>query len=129
MSDSMKVGYLHGARPLTGAHPLTKPSSTPTTSFQEVLQRQMKPTTAELKFSSHAMERLEQRGIRLNAEEIGKLSEAVKDAKGKGSKSSLVLMNNVAYIVSVPNSTVVTAVDSHSMQNHVFTQIDSAVIL
>lgn len=129
MSDSMKVGHLHGSRPLHPTPWKTKPGTTPTTSFQDVFQRQIQSNTLELKFSAHAKERLEQRGIELNADELGKLSDAVKDAQGKGSKSSLVLMNNVAYIVSVPNSTVVTAVDSKSMQNHVFTQIDSAVIL
>ena len=33
------------------------------------------------------------------------------------------------YIVNVPNRTVVTALDGHAMNEHVFTQIDSAIII
>jgi flagellar operon protein len=49
-------------------------------------------------------------------------------AAGKGSRDAVVFVDNTAFVVSVPNNTVVTAVGSEHMREHVFTNIDSAVI-
>lgn len=92
-------------------------------SFREILDSKM------LKFSSHAELRLKQRGIQLQQEQLTKLEQAVDKAASKGAKDSLLLMNDLAFIVNVPNRTVVTAMDGSSMRDNVFTQIDSAVIV
>jgi flagellar operon protein len=91
--------------------------------FQEALQHQL------VKFSNHAAKRLEQRGIQLRPEQLGQIGQAIDDAAAKGSKDSLILMKDMAFIVNVDNRTVVTAMDGRSMKNNVFTQIDSAVII
>ena len=49
-------------------------------------------------------------------------------AEQKGSKDSLVLLDDLAFVVSVKNKTVVTAVDSNRAKENVFTNIDSVVI-
>lgn len=82
-----------------------------------------------LKFSQHAEQRLEQRGIVLTADQLNRISGAVEKAAAKGAKDSLVLFRDIAMIVNVPNRTVVTAIDGSSMNEHVFTQIDSAVFI
>lgn len=82
-----------------------------------------------LKLSNHAAKRLEQRGIELRSDQMAKINSAVDKAAAKGAKESLILMQDMALIVSVPNRTVVTAMDKQSMQDNVFTQIDSAVII
>ena len=82
-----------------------------------------------LKFSNHAAKRLEQRGIELGSSQLDQISSAVDKAAAKGSKESLILLKDMALIVSVPNRTVVTAMDGSSMKDNVFTQIDSAVII
>ena len=46
----------------------------------------------------------------------------------KGSRDAVVLLDGSAFVVSVKNKTVITAVDAQSMREHVFTNIDSAVI-
>jgi flagellar operon protein len=61
--------------------------------------------------------------------ELDKLSTGVEKARNKGARDSLVMVNNVAYIVSVENNTVVTAVDEDSMDDNVLTNIDSAVFM
>ncbi|MBO8167979.1 MAG: flagellar protein [Thermoanaerobacteraceae bacterium] len=91
--------------------------------FQEVLESQ------SIKFSKHAKQRLSSRNISLGPQQVAKLNEAVEKASKKGAKESLILMNDVAFIVSVRNRTVVTAVDGQSLKENVFTNIDSAVIL
>lgn len=92
-------------------------------SFEQLLQANL------LKFSHHAEARLLQRGIRMNAESLAKLEKAVRQAEAKGAKESLILTSDAAFIVNVKNRTVVTAIDHASLQQHVFTQIDSAVIV
>jgi flagellar operon protein len=95
-------------------------------SFAEVL----KGTSGQepLHFSKHALERVQRRGITLDPPTLGRLHEGVGRAAGKGSRDSMVLVDGTAFVVSVPNRTVITAVGSEHMHDHVFTNIDSAVI-
>lgn len=80
-----------------------------------------------LEFSQHAQKRLQDRGIQLSEQDMDKLGSAVEKAEQKGANESLVVMDNVAYVVSVKNHTVITALDQGNMKDHVFTQIDSAI--
>jgi flagellar operon protein len=81
-----------------------------------------------LQFSKHALARVERRGIELDPATLGRLSEGVGRAASKGSRDSLVLVDGTAFVVSVSNRTVITAVGSEHMKDNVFTNIDSAVI-
>ncbi len=95
--------------------------------FDKILKNSIE--TADLKFSAHAIERLNYRDISLEKDDLLKLNEAVKKAQSKGSKESLILLNDVALIVSVKNKMVITAVDKAQMKEKIFTNIDSTVIL
>lgn len=79
-------------------------------------------------FSNHAAQRLERRGIALTEEQHARLQDGVSRAAEKGSRDSLVLVDDNAFVVNVPNRTVVTAVDREHMRDQVFTNIDSAVL-
>ena len=81
-----------------------------------------------LQFSRHATKRLEQRGLDIDAARMERLERAVGQAAEKGSKDSLILLDELALVVSIQNRTVVTAVDEASRREHVFTNIDSVVI-
>jgi len=122
MNDPIRVGQLYPAKmPPTVSRSTS--SNTGQESFKNVLEDKL------LKFSGHASKRLEQRGIEFNPEQLRKIGSAIDKAAAKGSKESLVLMQDLALIVNVRNRTVVTAVDGGSMKDNVFTQIDSAVIV
>lgn len=90
--------------------------------FDEVLQKQ------QLRFSAHANQRLQQREIQLDAFGQDRLENAVEQAAQKGAKTSLVLVDGNAFVVNIPNKTVITAVDSNSTGGTIFTNIDSTVI-
>ncbi len=79
--------------------------------------------------STHARARLEQAGRDLGASDMERLARAVSSAGEKGARESLVLMDGLAFVVNVPNRTVVTAVGGSRLKEGVFTNIDSAVIL
>lgn len=96
--------------------------------FAKALE-QAKAKPQPLHFSAHALQRMQQRGIELTPLELEKLQGAVDTAADKGSRSSLVLMDERAFVVSVANRTVITALEGEGLKDQVVTQIDSAVIL
>ena len=93
-------------------------------SFDAMLKKELD----EVKFSKHAQERLSERNIQLNQKDLSVLNNAIAAAEKKGANDSLVLLRDMAFIVSVKNKTVITAMDGENMRSNVFTNIDSAVI-
>lgn len=79
-------------------------------------------------FSRHAIERVTRRGIELDQPTLQRLAGGLSRAASKGSRDAVVFVDSTAFVVSVPNNTVITAVGSEHMREHVFTNIDSAVI-
>lgn len=113
------------------AAPATMPSAragTPSTPFSATLAQAIHEAR-QLKFSAHALERMRQRGIALLPEELAQLETAVDKAASKGARETLVIMKREAFIVSVPNRTVITAARCDDTEDAVFTNIDSAVVL
>lgn len=96
-----------------------------TVSFQDVLQQKVDET---VKFSKHANQRLSNRNILLTDEQLTRLNQGVGWARTKQIQESLVMMDNLAFIVNVKNNTVVTAMEQGE-KNQVFTNIDGAVIV
>ena len=94
----------------------------------QLLQSAPTPASPGVRFSSHAQQRLQQRDIALGEDEVAKINSAVDRAQEKGSKESLILLDDMAFVVSVKNRVVITAVDQPSMKQNVFTNIDSVVI-
>lgn len=125
---------------------IKKPEGTEGASFKEALGEALKsdqvkapaidPKLAQgktdavaLKFSNHAIERMQSRGITYSPDDLTRLGEAVKKAAAKGSKDTLVLMDSSALIVSVKNNTVVTVMDKNALKENVFTNIDSTIVM
>ena len=128
-----------GIIPGPTARPVGKPVEIPPTSspsFRAVLdnvaaQQQTPAATSgeSLKFSAHAMQRLQSRNISLTSDDVTKMNAMADKAAAKGAKNSLFIVRDTAMIVSIKNRTVITAVDSDSMKDNVFTNIDSAAII
>lgn len=99
-------------------------------SFEQVLNDKQKSASetvvSGLKFSKHANERLASRNIDLSKEQVARLEYGTNRAREKGIKESLVMVDNLAFIVNVKNNTVITAVNDTA--DSVFTNIDGAVI-
>ena len=83
----------------------------------------------QVNFSKHARERLHSRGIELTNNKLTEISQAIDKAAMKGSRETLILDDNAAYLVSIPNRTVVTAFGKENLREGVVTAIDSAIIL
>ena len=94
--------------------------------FARVLDEKLQQSS--LKVSAHAERRLKARNIQFTPEQLELLENAVEKARAKGGRETLILLDDVALVVSVANRTVITAIDGDSLKENVFTQIDSAVI-
>ncbi|MBP2650217.1 MAG: flagellar operon protein [Firmicutes bacterium] len=110
-------------------NPKTSNSSKPVAANEPPFSQVLGQELTGLKFSQHALDRLETRNIALNKTDLAKISGAVEKAAQKGARESLILMDNLALVVSVKNRTVITAMDGGSVRDNVFTNIDSAVII
>ncbi len=102
-------------------------------SFDDVLKRKLEESrgtssNTEVRFSKHAMNRLDLRNISLTDGQMERLNEGARKAGEKGIKESLVLVDELAFIVNVENKTVVTAMDKQNSEENIFTNIDGAVI-
>ncbi len=115
-----------GALPSPLDQPAAKPAVvTPSgPQFADVLRDK----THGVQFSGHALQRVHRRGIEVGEPELARLKEGVDRAAGKGARESVIFVDQTAFVVSVRNRTVITAVDRDHMKDHVFTNIDSAVI-
>ena len=83
----------------------------------------------ELKISKHANQRLLERNIHISDAQWQLVSDKVSEARSKGVKDSLVLMEQAALIVSAKNATVITAMDRKEANNQLFTNIDGTIVL
>jgi flagellar operon protein len=92
-------------------------------SFNDIFAKELQ----SLKFSGHAQSRLISKNINLNEQDMIRLETAVEKAQSKQAKDSLVLMDDKAFIINIPNKIVVTMMSKDTMDENIITQIDSAV--
>jgi flagellar operon protein len=117
----VQLGRVNGvgeqpAKPAGTVKPVQGPS------FTETLEN-----VQGVRFSNHAKKRLESRAINLNSENVVRLSDAIDKAEKRGGRSSLVMVDDLAFIVNVHDRMVITALDAQQRGEGVFTQIDSVV--
>ncbi|MBN1301142.1 MAG: flagellar protein [Melioribacteraceae bacterium] len=99
------------------------PAGNVKSNFDEIFNSELE----KVKFSNHALRRLESRNITLDNDQLNKIQTAVERAQLKGAKDSLVMMNDTAFIVNIANRTIITAMDVKESKENVFTNIDSVV--
>jgi flagellar operon protein len=116
-----------GSQPVEGA-----PSSQSVKKFEDILKGfELQSSSPEklVKFSAHALQRLQQRGIQLESSLKSSLKEAFNQLETKGSREAVIFSDQAAFVVSVPKRKVITAMDPSDMKEKVFTNIDSAIFL
>lgn len=122
------IQRIHGLHPARGDTPaVQRPSTPPVRPFASVLEEAQ--SARPLRFSAHAQERMERRGLSLGPAELRRIGDAVDEARSRGAREALILDDGYALIVSVPQRTVITVVAPDNTAPSVFTQIDTAVVL
>ncbi len=97
--------------------------------FRDVLREAVAPAGQPLKFSAHALQRLQSRNIQVSPDDLNRMNQMADKAAAKGAKQSLFMVGDVGMVVSIKNRVVITAVDQQSMKENVFTNIDSAAVI
>jgi flagellar operon protein len=97
-------------------------------SFLEELKRAQQQDS-DVRLSAHAEKRIEQREIPFGASDRQSVHEAMLRLSEKGARDAVLLNAEAAFVVNVPERTVVTAMDRQEMEDRVFTNIDSALLL
>lgn len=125
----MTVQQIAGRVAAPPGAPGARPAAPPRVggAFADLLARAAGPP--RLSVSAHAAQRLDERGIDFSDAVRGRVSEALDALDAKGAREALLLGADAAFVVSVPNRTVVTALAPDEMRDRVVTQIDSAVLL
>ncbi len=130
--EQMQTGFSPSLKVTQNGYPVAEGQSDPaegTRPFSTYLKEKADLRDAgELKFSKHAAKRLDDRNISLSESQNRRLSEGVARAEEKGINDSLVMVDSMAFIVNVPSQTVVTALDQKEAGDHIYTNIDGAVI-
>jgi flagellar operon protein len=131
MVDKLHIppqGFIPPIQPAGGSSRGAKPAQVVGTPFQEILLDQV-AVRNRISFSAHAKQRISDRGIDLTPDDIDRIGDGINRAAQKGAKDSLVMLRDLAFVVSVNNRKVVTAVDQQNLRDNVFTNIDSAVFV
>ena len=129
MADRINPSGAAGVRPLADQGPS---AGLPVKNMAEAVNFEAILDDAEekrLRFSKHAAGRIERREIPLSKDDLTLLSEGIARAEEKGSRESLLLMDDTAFVVNVKSRTIITAVDERAMKEKTFTNIDSAILL
>ena len=94
--------------------------------FKQILDNELN-IKDEILFSKHANKRLNTREINITAEQMNRVEKGIENAKEKGIKDTLVLVDNIALVVNTKNNVVITAMTKN--KESIFTNIDGAVIV
>lgn len=122
---------------VTGKYLHNTPKTTPVNdevSFEDILKQRFaekseSKESAELKFSKHAVQRLNERNISLSDEQLERLQDGARRSSEKGIKESLVVMDDFAFIVNTQKNTVITAMEQGRQGENIYTNIDGAVFV
>ena len=96
-------------------------------SFTEILSRQK--SIDELVSERTDVKKAVTGQIRFTDDQMTRLEEGTKKASDKGIKESLVLVDDLAFIVNTDKKMVITAIDQNSSEDNIYTNIDGAVII
>ena len=129
MIMTTRISNLAGV-PQSQQTPSTHRSNTPQSGFGAVLQKEWEQAqSSSIAFSKHAMTRAQERGIEVTPTLMDQLSNSVERAQAKGATNILAFDATRAFIINVPHGRVITTMSQEEMEENIFTNIDSAVLL
>jgi len=81
-----------------------------------------------IRISAHARKRIDGREIHFDSKTAQTLDNVLNLARDKGSKNTLAMIDNQAFLLSVRDRTLITAMSNEEMQSRFFTNVDSVYI-
>lgn len=105
----------------------TRKNSASKSDFASILAQETKESDG-LKISAHAQRRLDSSNVRLGQDDMKRIDTAIAKAAEKGSNQALIMLDDLALVISIKNRVLITAIDKVRNREGVFTNIDSVVI-
>lgn len=97
------------------------------TGFKKVLDEATKKGKDSINISGHARQRMIDRGISLQEQDMKLISQGMDKLEEKGANESLMLYKDMAFIASAQNRTIITAMSNNEME--IVTNIDSTILI
>ncbi|MDF5581229.1 TIGR02530 family flagellar biosynthesis protein [Vibrio parahaemolyticus] len=94
--------------------------------FKDILYETI-ASKKEVNISNHALQRMNERGIKLNIKDIENINQAMDKLEEKGAKESLILYKDLAFIASITNRTIITSMNNSEIS--IITNIDSTMVV
>lgn len=94
------------------------------TNFSDILKEQQ-----QIQVSKHASHRMQERSIHLSSTDWNKMNTKLEEAKNKGVKESLVIMEKAAFIINAENKKMITAMDRSEINSKIFTNINGTILI
>lgn len=128
MTYRINSGYLMPYEPVEHQLKESKTTTDKKVAFKEILEQTTKNNQA-VKISNHAQQRLQQRNIVLEEDDLEKLQKAIDNAGKRGAREAILFYKDTVFLTSIRNNTIITAVNSKEKEENIFTNIDSAVVV
>jgi flagellar operon protein len=93
--------------------------------FSDLFNQALNPVSPQIRISAHAQKRLDERNIAMTENLENSLNSALNELSAKGARDSLVITSEGAFLVNVPNRTMITAMGLDEMRDGIVTNIDS----
>ena len=97
----------------------------PSGDFERLYLESIQKTKETVKVSAHAKDRMDKRDISLSEDDMKKINDAVDTLDQKGAREGLLLYKDTAFIASIRNRTIITAMKDAEIET--ITNIDSFV--
>lgn len=95
-----------------------------TKNFQQILAKKQ-----SINVSKHAKERMIERNIHFSEHQWSELNSKLNEAKQKGVRESVVVLNNATLLANAQKNTVITVLNTEEANSKIFTNINGAIIL
>lgn len=115
-------------------HPLQQHQLTPQKNIaknpkEQLDFKQMLSKAKDMKVSKHAKQRMLERNIELSPATWSEMSSKMIEAKQKGVTDAVVILDDISFVVSTKNNTVITALNQEETSKQIFTNINGTIVL
>lgn len=125
MEVIMMHNYIH---PLH-QHQLTQPNTGMKAPKETIEFKHVLSTVKDVNISKHAKQRLSERNIQMDAEKWSMIGDKMAEAKQKGVTDAVVILDDITFVVSTKNNTIITAMTQEETTDQIFTNINGTIVL
>lgn len=125
----MEVMMMHNYVHPLHQHQLTQPKTDMKAPRENIDFKHVLSTVNDVNISKHAKQRLLERNIQMDTEKWSMIGDKMAEAKQKGVTDAVVILDDITFVVSTKNNTIITAMTQEETTNQIFTNINGTIVL